>query len=54
MILCDAQTSGGLLMSVPRNKSGILRSSLEKAGVPTIAEIGRIVDDETRAVRVLR
>ena len=42
--LCDAQTSGGLLMSVPSSKSDDMMRELLQAGVPTIAIIGEIVE----------
>ncbi len=42
--LCDAQTSGGLLMSVPSSKSDDMMRELLQAGVPTIAVIGEIVE----------
>ena len=44
LILCDAQTSGGLLISVPSGRLPILLEALEKNAVPTRAVIGRITD----------
>jgi len=41
-ILFDPQTSGGLLISVPEEKSGALLAGLEARGVGTRAIIGRI------------
>lgn len=52
MILCDAQTSGGLLMSVPAENSAALLKSLESSGALAAARIGRIVEDETCKIRV--
>jgi len=54
MILCDAQTSGGLLISVSETNSAKLLESLEKSGAPAVAQIGRIVEDKTCKIRVLR
>jgi selenide,water dikinase len=52
MILCDAQTSGGLLISIPEEKSDKLVSYLEKSGALAAATIGRIVEDKTYMIRV--
>lgn len=41
-MLFDPQTSGGLLISVPEEKSAALLAALEKKGVATRAVIGRI------------
>jgi cysteine desulfurase len=40
LILCDAQTSGGLMMVVPANKKDQLLKALQKGGVMNPAEIG--------------
>ena len=49
-VLADAQTSGGLLISVPREQAGDLKARLESRGVMTCAEIGEVVPcgDEPR------
>ena len=52
MILCDAQTSGGLLISVPEEKSAALIESLEGSGALAAARIGRITEDEICKIRV--
>ena len=52
MILCDAQTSGGLLISVPERKSAALLRSLEDSGALAAAQIGKIIEDETCRIRV--
>ena len=52
MILCDAQTSGGLLISVPAEKSAALIESLEGSGALAAARIGRITEDEICKIRV--
>ena len=47
LLLCDAQTSGGLLISVAADKKKMLLDELEAAGVATRAVIGEIVDAQT-------
>jgi selenide,water dikinase len=42
LILCDAQTSGGLLVSVAPERSDAMLAALRAAGVPTAAAIGTI------------
>ena len=44
LLLCDAQTSGGLLISVGRNKRDQLLDGLESAGVETRAVIGEVLE----------
>ena len=43
LLLCDAQTSGGLLISVPHNKANKLLTKLDHLGVSTASVIGEIV-----------
>jgi selenide,water dikinase len=43
LVLADAQTSGGLLISVPRERAEALQKGLESRGVETREEIGEIV-----------
>lgn len=42
LILCDAQTSGGLLIAVPAARADALRASLEAKGTLVAACIGRL------------
>ncbi len=42
LLLCDAQTSGGLLIAVPEGKAAQLVAALEKRGTPAAARIGRL------------
>ena len=42
LLLCDAQTSGGLLISVPSHKTDELLSQLRAAAVPIAAVVGEI------------
>ena len=44
-ILCDAITSGGLLLSVPEKEGNTLVSRLQDAGVSKARIIGRVTDD---------
>jgi selenide,water dikinase len=52
MILCDAQTSGGLLISVPKEKSDDLVKKLKASETLAYAVIGRIIKDEYHKIRV--
>ena len=52
LLLCDAQTSGGLLISVPRERRDELISELKSAGVPTTAIVGEITDGPPGRVHV--
>ena len=44
LLLCDAQTSGGLLMSVPAVRADALVAALREEGAPCAAIVGRITD----------
>ncbi len=52
LILADAQTSGGLLISVPKEHADELMELLEAAG-PVAAIIGRVTDGTPGAIKVL-
>lgn len=52
LVLCDAQTSGGLLISVPRQKSARLQRTLERAGVMA-ANIGEVLAGESGKLQVV-
>jgi len=52
LLLGDAQTSGGLLISVARDRSERLLRALHSAGIPVATEIGEIISDENRKIRV--
>ncbi len=45
LILCDAQTSGGLLIAVPKEKSATLLRRLQERQTPASALIGEIIED---------
>lgn len=44
LLLCDAQTSGGLLIAVPEDKAERLVAALDKRGTPAAARIGQLVE----------
>ncbi len=48
LLLCDAQTSGGLLMSVPEARADSLLNRLHDAGVQEAAVIGRVREGSGR------
>ena len=52
LLLCDAQTSGGLLISVPSQRLNTLLSELKKAGVPTTAVVGEITHGPVGRIQV--
>jgi selenide,water dikinase len=52
MILADAQTSGGLLISVPREKADSLRHALSSRGVNPVEFIGEIIPDSNGQIWV--
>ncbi len=45
LALCDAQTAGGLLLSVPADRAEALKTALQAAGALCAAEIGEIGED---------
>jgi selenide,water dikinase len=53
LILCDAQTSGGLVIAVPPARVDALCSELERRNVPARAVIGEVVAGETGHIEVL-
>jgi selenide,water dikinase len=53
-VLCDAQTSGGLLIAVPREGLTILLRELERHGTPARAVVGEIVAGDPGHIRVVR
>ena len=53
VLLCDAQTSGGLLISVSPDKSGQLLAGLSDAGVGDAAIIGEIVPSDSLDGRLI-
>ena len=52
LLLCDAQTSGGLLISVTKGKVDQLISELATSGVETRALVGEITSENAGRIRV--
>ncbi|MGE5423729.1 MAG: hypothetical protein ACM3N9_00110, partial [Syntrophothermus sp.] len=52
IILADAQTSGGLLIAIPRGEAGALLNDLHQSGVMDAAVIGEIAEWKGKAIRV--
>ena len=53
LLLCDAQTSGGLLISVPAEDLDALLAGLREAAVPVVAVIGEITGGPPGRVSVV-
>lgn len=51
LVLCDAQTSGGLLIAVAAQRAGTLIDALARGGVNRAAVIGRITSERVLEVR---
>ena len=54
IILCDAQTSGGLLFTVPGGEKEKIVSALKNAGIKSAAHIGNCVDEGEGMIFVIR
>jgi selenide,water dikinase len=52
LLLCDAQTSGGLLAAVPEGEVEAVIESLRAAGTPAAAVVGRIEEKGSGQIRV--
>ena len=52
LLVCDAQTSGGLLISVPKPKLQQLLSELDAHGVQTRAVVGEITEENAGRISV--
>jgi selenophosphate synthase len=46
MVLCDPQTSGGLLFAVDGERSSTLIEELRAEGVPTVADVGEVIGSD--------
>lgn len=53
LLLCDAQTSGGLLFAVSPGKTQQLVSALNAAGTPACAEIGEVFEGRPGRIDVV-
>ena len=54
LLLCDAQTSGGLLASLPASDAKALIAALHDGGVPEAAVVGQIAEAGDGQIRVVR
>jgi selenide,water dikinase len=52
VLLCDAQTSGGLLLAVPTDRADALIAALKKERTPAAARIGRVTDGRAGTIAV--
>ncbi len=52
ILLCDAQTSGGLLIAVAPDRLDALTSTLHRRGVETAAHIGEITGEGDGKIEV--
>ena len=52
LLLCDAQTSGGLLASFPADRANSAVRELHRAGVRSAAIVGKNVEGEPGKIRV--
>jgi selenide,water dikinase len=52
LLLCDAQTSGGLLISVPEERTDLLLKEIADAGVEGAVVIGDVVADDKKGIQV--
>ena len=52
-LLCDPQTSGGLLLSLPSDKSDSLIQELKKAGIESASLVGKVVNSAEPCVWIV-
>jgi selenide,water dikinase len=52
-VLCDAQTSGGLLIAVPAARTEALLDLLRRAGTPAAALIGEVTAGPPGTIEIL-
>jgi selenide,water dikinase len=53
ILLCDAQTSGGLLVAVPPGGERTMLAELERRGAPARAVIGEVVEGPPGRIEVV-
>lgn len=53
LLLCDAQTSGGLLIAVPADRLEVLLAELKSAGVPDSRVIGEFLEEGSLGIQVM-
>jgi selenide,water dikinase len=54
VLLCDAQTSGGLLIATPKENADRLLNELNAAGTPAAARVGEVLSGEPGSIEVIR
>jgi selenide, water dikinase len=54
ILCCDAQTSGGLAISIPRDRAPALVASLERHGALAASVIGEVVGEHAGRIRIVR
>ena len=54
LLLCDAQTSGGLLIAVPGERKNELMSELINEGVFGASEIGKVTEPSDGVIKAVR
>jgi len=54
LLLCDAQTSGGLLLAVPPEREALLLAELERRGAPVAAPIGELLEGSPGEIEACR
>jgi selenide,water dikinase len=54
LLVCDAQTSGGLLIAVPEAKADVLERELARRGATCAVRIGRLTEGSPGRASVLR
>ncbi len=54
LVVCDAQTSGGMLIAVPEDKVGALVRELTERGAPCAARVGRLEAGDAGRMSVVR
>ena len=53
LLLCDAQTSGGLLVALPEAQAEAYAARCRDGGAPAAAVVGRVVEKEEKRLRVI-
>ncbi len=54
LLLCDAQTSGGLLVALPEAEAEAYAARCRERGASRAAVVGRVVEKEEKLLRVLK
>ena len=54
LLVCDAQTSGGLLVALPAEQAEAYAARCRERGAPAGAVIGRVIERDRALLRVTR